>query len=100
MKPLLGSCALSRMEKPTMANVSATPAILPTWPSTWRITSLVRATDAPSGNWMETKKPPWSSLGRKPDGVMVDTPKMQAPQITTATTASAERAISRRTMAV
>ena len=33
-------------------------------------TALVRDTDAPSGNWIDMKKAPWSSSGRKPVGVI------------------------------
>ena len=39
-----------------------------------RTASLVRATDAPSGNCTEMKKAPWSSSGKKPVGVRKDRP--------------------------
>ena len=33
-----------------------------------RTASLVRVTEAPSGNWTETKNASWSSSGRNPVG--------------------------------
>ena len=80
MNAALLSCALSSSEKPMMENRCPARRACPlVRASTRRTTLLVRATDAPSGNWITTKKPPWSSSGRKPVGVRRDNPKIPAP---------------------
>jgi hypothetical protein len=86
MNAALDSCALSSSENPMIANVSCTPGRPLAMFSTWRTTLPVRATEAPSGSWMATKKPPWSSDGRNPLGVMRANPKIPAPKASASTT--------------
>ena len=42
--------------------------------STWATSSAVRLSEAPSGSRMAAKKAPWSSAGRKPCGVILNSP--------------------------
>jgi hypothetical protein len=66
--------------------------------STSLVTSLVRATDAPSGNCTSMKNAPWSSSGRKPVGVSRDTPNTPAANTNTSTSDSTAIRTNRRTM--
>ncbi len=58
MKALFGSDAPSSSEKPIIERVCSTAGICFNNASTCLVTSLVRATDAPSGNCTEMKKAP------------------------------------------
>ncbi|MGY3109919.1 hypothetical protein ACVWW7_006546 [Bradyrhizobium sp. LM6.9] len=64
-----------------MAKTWSTAGICVRTRSICPVTSLVRATDAPSGSCIEVKKAPWSSSGRNPVGVRCDIPKMPAANI-------------------
>ena len=66
--------------KPTTEVTLATPGVLRAISSTRFTTASVRLTEAPSGNWTSANTAPWSSDGRKPVGVTLNS--QPAPAIT------------------
>ena len=70
-KAVFGSLTPSRIEKPITAKTFWTCGICCSTASMRRAASLVRPTEAPSGNCTDTKNAPWSSSGRNPVGVRI-----------------------------
>ena len=63
---------LSIRLKPTTEVTLATPGVLRAISSTRLTTASVRLTDAPSGSCTSANTAPWSSDGRKPVGVTLN----------------------------
>ena len=67
--------------------------------STSLTTSRVRLTEAPWGRLISAMKAPWSSSGRKPVGVTLNSQPVRSPNPATRARTSTENRTSRRTMA-
>ena len=67
--------------------------------STWATISSVRFSEAPSGSRSAAKNAPWSSAGRKPCGVILNSPTEAAATAATATRPNTATRTSRRTIA-
>lgn len=86
-------------EKPTIASTFSMAGFCLRICSTCATASRVRETLAPWGSCSWTKKAPWSSCGRKPEGVCLATVQMPKAKPAVSSSESAETRTRRRTTA-
>jgi hypothetical protein len=99
MKAELDCAPPSIRLKPTIARLFSIEGMDCRMPSTCSTTARVRATEAPWGSWICTKKAPWSSAGRKPCGVRFATVKIPKAMPAVSSSERSETRTSRRTTA-